>query len=81
MSDVRVLHFSLLCYACRIDIDAELAKIDDEEEEPKSEKQVKNVLRKSKKPQIPHTVDTTGKSCTFYSNMWPSRDQWRFLCF
>ena len=44
----------------RIDVDAELAKIDGEEEETKKKKKT-NVLRKPRKPDMEEEVSATGR--------------------
>ena len=47
-------------FVFRIDVDAELAKIDGEETETKKKKKT-NVLRKPRKPEVEEEVSATGR--------------------
>ena len=48
-------------FVFRIDVDAELAKIDGEEEEETKKKKKTNVLRKPRKPEVEEEVSATGR--------------------
>lgn len=53
---ICVIPIVLPCF--RVDIDAELKKLDEDSNEPKPE--VKNVVRNPNKPNIPQSINATG---------------------
>ena len=55
---------------CRVDIDAELAKIDQQEGKDKTEKKTSGTSLNKKMQHIPDQVDTSGMNILRPSNVW-----------